>query len=74
MHLFIQEEQLIQKRIKRENAYEVNIVRSFPGGYCKSISFGIRTWIWQPWTDESRIAVKVCSLLQLFISMCSLIL
>lgn len=52
------EEQLLQKKSKRDNAFEVEIIKNFAGGYCSSLRFGVRIWFCQPWSDETRQPVK----------------
>ncbi|VDN03002.1 unnamed protein product [Thelazia callipaeda] len=53
------EEQLLQKKCKRENGHEIEITQNFPGGYCSSFKLGIYIWFNQPWSDEPRQPVKV---------------
>uniref|UniRef100_A0A915Q0G9 Palmitoyltransferase n=1 Tax=Setaria digitata TaxID=48799 RepID=A0A915Q0G9_9BILA len=53
------EEQLLQKKYKRDNAHEVEIMQNFSGGYCSSLKFGICIWFCQPWSDEPRQPVRV---------------
>lgn len=53
------EEQLRQKRIKREHAREVLVIREYAGGCCAAFWIGPRIWCCQPWTDEPRAPVKV---------------
>ncbi|VDK51181.1 unnamed protein product [Gongylonema pulchrum] len=52
--MYFQEEQLLQKKSKRDNANEVEIIKEFSGGYCSSIRFGLRIWYYQPWSEETR--------------------
>nr|CRZ23583.1 BMA-DHHC-6 [Brugia malayi] len=55
----LSEEQLLQKKYKRDNAHKVEIIREFPGGYCTSFKFGISVWFCQPWSDEIRQMVRI---------------
>ncbi|KAM3724429.1 Palmitoyltransferase ZDHHC6 [Dirofilaria immitis] len=59
LHTSFEEEQLLQKKYKRDNAHEVEIIRNFPGGYCSSLKFGISIWFCQPWSDETRQLVRI---------------
>uniref|UniRef100_F1L4J0 Palmitoyltransferase n=1 Tax=Ascaris suum TaxID=6253 RepID=F1L4J0_ASCSU len=55
----LSEEQLMQKRIKRLNAREVQIIRKFDGTCLSALLIGFRVFICQPCSDERRISVEV---------------
>lgn len=54
----------MQKLVKREQAFEVVIVRSFSGGYCSSLTFGPRIFCSQPWLQGYQRRVEVCASLK----------